>query len=80
MSCLPSQQRFLIRGTKGSYIKHGVDSQESHLKKVGPATEVKGDYGVEAEEAWGTLFEARKPEQGEKSVKNTDGTEFVLTK
>ena len=80
LSCLPAQQRFLIRGTKGSYIKHGVDPQESFLKKVGSSNEMRGDWGVESEDAWGTLFEARPAGEGEKSVKNTDGTEFVSSK
>lgn len=77
LSCLPAQQRFQIRGTKGSFVKYGVDPQEAHLKKVGSSTNVRGDYGVETESTWGTLFEARKPADGEESIKNADGTEFV---
>jgi hypothetical protein len=80
LSCLPAQQRFLIRGTKGSFIKYGVDPQEAHLKKVGNATQVSGDWGVEQPEAWGTLFEARPAAEGEQSSKNADGTEFVTSK
>ena len=61
-------------------MKYGVDPQEAHLKKVGSSTDVKGDWGVEPEAAWGTLHEARQAEEGETGVKNTDGTEFVSTK
>jgi len=44
---------FLIHGTKGSYVKYGLDPQENALKRgelpEGP------DWGKEPEETWGTL-------------------------
>ena len=80
LSCLPAQQRFLLKGTKGSYVKYGVDPQEKHLKVFGSRNDPQADWGVEEESAWGTLYEARKAEAGEEGVKNNDGTEFVTTK
>ena len=80
LSALPHQQRFLIRGSKGSYFKTGVDPQEANLKKVGSSNQVGDNYGVEPESAWGTLYEAREPQDGEASEKTADGVTFVTTK
>ena len=80
MSPLPRQLRFLIRGTNGSFVKYGLDPQEAHLKKVGSSMVVSEGYGEEPESSWGELIEARKATEGEVSVKNPDGTEFVTTK
>lgn len=47
-------RRFCIRGTSGSYIKHGLDPQEKALKAGGvPGSE---GWGVEAETEWGRLI------------------------
>lgn len=79
LSCLPRQLRFRIRGSKGSFIKYGLDPQEANLKLIGGRTDVGEGFGEEKEEMWGELIEARKAEQGEKGVKN-DNVEFVTTK
>ncbi|HWY56412.1 MAG TPA: oxidoreductase [Terriglobales bacterium] len=44
---------FLIHGTKGSYVKYGLDPQENALKRG----ELPGgpEWGKEPSEAWGTL-------------------------
>lgn len=79
LSCLPRQLRFRIRGSKGSFIKYGLDPQEANLKLIGGRTDVGKGFGEEKEEMWGELLEARKAEQGEKGVKS-DNVEFVTTK
>jgi phage terminase large subunit GpA-like protein len=50
------QPRYVILGTKGSYVKYGVDVQEDQLKVIAtPSAIHEKDYGVEPEEIWGTL-------------------------
>jgi scyllo-inositol 2-dehydrogenase (NADP+) len=44
---------FLIHGTKGSFVKYGLDPQENALKR-GELPE-GSEWGKEAPEAWGTL-------------------------
>ncbi len=47
------QLKFLLNGTKGSYIKYGLDPQEDELRKGNkPGTE---NWGKEDEENWGSL-------------------------
>lgn len=46
--------RYVINGTKGSFIKYGLDIQEDTLRKnILPNTE---DWGQEPESQWGTLY------------------------
>jgi scyllo-inositol 2-dehydrogenase (NADP+) len=45
--------RFLLFGTKGSFLKHTVDPQENNLR-FGKLPE-KGSWGAEPEENWGLL-------------------------
>lgn len=47
--------RFLLHGTKGSYVKYGLDPQEEALKQG--ATPGGASWGKELPEAWGTLFQ-----------------------
>ena len=48
---------FLIHGTKGSFVKYGMDPQEARLRGGNPpqGTDWGPDWGVEPEELWGTL-------------------------
>jgi scyllo-inositol 2-dehydrogenase (NADP+) len=48
---------FLIHGTKGSFVKYGMDPQEERLRgeKSPDGTDWGADWGVEAERWWGTL-------------------------
>ena len=48
---------FLIHGTKGSFIKYGVDPQEARLRggNFPQGTNWGADWGEEAESLWGTL-------------------------
>ncbi len=46
--------RYVIHGTKGSFIKYGLDIQEDTLRKnILPNTE---DWGQEPKSQWGTLY------------------------
>lgn len=45
--------RYIIQGTKGSFVKHGIDVQEDHLK-AGIMPGMPG-FGVEPESNWATL-------------------------
>ena len=70
--------QFLLHGTKGSFIKHGLDPQEPAL--VGGAQVPKlGSPGVwlqEDESAWGTLTVAPNPAAPEKLIKSQVKTEL----
>ncbi|MFZ0295263.1 MAG: Gfo/Idh/MocA family oxidoreductase [Candidatus Sulfotelmatobacter sp.] len=48
---------FLIHGTKGSFVKYGMDPQEARLRSDNypQGTDWRADWGVEPEELWGTL-------------------------
>lgn len=45
--------RYILHGTKGSFIKYGLDVQEDHLK-AGLMPRMEG-FGVESSEKWGIL-------------------------
>jgi scyllo-inositol 2-dehydrogenase (NADP+) len=47
----------LIHGTKGSFIKYGMDPQEDRLRseKIPPGTDWGADWGEDPEQLWGTL-------------------------
>jgi len=66
LSLITPQQRFLIKGTKASFIKHGLDVQEDQLKKFGKDAVGRNDFGVEVEEAWGKLYRAENPQEVER--------------
>jgi scyllo-inositol 2-dehydrogenase (NADP+) len=48
---------FLLHGTKGSFVKYGMDPQEARLRGENLAAGVNwpADWGEDAEELWGTL-------------------------
>jgi scyllo-inositol 2-dehydrogenase (NADP+) len=54
---------FLIHGTKGSFVKYGMDPQEARLRgeNLPEGTDWGEDWGVESEEAWGTLSPVGEP-------------------
>jgi scyllo-inositol 2-dehydrogenase (NADP+) len=54
---------FLIHGTKGSFVKYGMDPQEARLRgeKVPDGLDWGADWGVEPEELWGTLSLVGEP-------------------
>ncbi len=46
--------RFVLRGTKGSFVKYGLDPQEERLASGQNPSEK--NWGAESEEHWGTLY------------------------
>jgi scyllo-inositol 2-dehydrogenase (NADP+) len=54
---------FLIHGTKGSFVKYGMDPQEARLRggNYPQGTDWGADWGVEPEELWGTLSPVGEP-------------------
>jgi predicted dehydrogenase len=69
--------RFRVQGTSGSYVKHGLDPQESALLR-GERLEELGSAKVwlqEAEAAWGTLTTAADPAEPSKLDRSKVKTE-----
>ncbi len=56
---------FLIHGTKGSFVKYGMDPQEPRLRgeNVPDGLDWGADWGEEPEENWGTLSLVGKPSE-----------------
>jgi scyllo-inositol 2-dehydrogenase (NADP+) len=54
---------FLIHGTKGSFMKYGMDPQEARLRggNFPDGLDWGADWGVEPEELWGTLSLVGEP-------------------
>jgi predicted dehydrogenase len=54
---------FLIHGTKGSFVKYGMDPQEARLRGENrpQGLDWGADWGEEAEELWGTLSLVGEP-------------------
>ncbi len=54
---------FLIHGTKGSFVKYGMDPQEARLRAENcpDGLDWGADWGVEAEELWGMLSVVGEP-------------------
>ena len=54
---------FLIHGTNGSFVKYGMDPQEARLRAENcpDGLDWGADWGVEAEELWGTLSLVGEP-------------------
>ena len=53
----------LVHGTKGSFVKYGMDPQEARLRgdKVPQGFDWGADWGEESEEWWGTLSVVGEP-------------------
>jgi len=71
MSIETQQLRYWVRGTKGSFKKFGLDVQEDQLK-AGKRPADDG-FGVEKEEAWGSLVSLGKGDVPEKSTYKATG-------
>lgn len=53
--CSP-QVRYIVRGTRGTYVKYGIDTQEDQLKiLLSPAAILESQFGMEPEYLWGTV-------------------------
>lgn len=48
--------RFALHGTRGSFVKYGIDPQEAVLRAGGMPTD--SGYGIEPDGLWGTLTDA----------------------
>ncbi|THV08696.1 NAD-P-binding protein [Dendrothele bispora CBS 962.96] len=56
LSVKSPQLRYIVRGTKGSYTKYGVDVQEDQLKAIAKPEDIfKEGHGKEPESLWGTV-------------------------
>ena len=50
------QLRYKVRGTKGTFIKYGLDTQEDQLKVLSEPNGIyAADFGAEPEVTWGTV-------------------------
>lgn len=50
LSVKSPQLRFVVRGTRGTYTKHGIDTQEEHLKMISsPRAILRDEFGREPE-------------------------------
>jgi scyllo-inositol 2-dehydrogenase (NADP+) len=56
-----ARPRFALHGTRGSFVKHGIDPQEAVLRAGGSPCD-KG-YGEEPESAWGLLVDGDAAER-----------------
>jgi hypothetical protein len=56
LSVRSPQARFIVRGTRGTYTKFGVDGQEDQLKAMKDPLDIfSAAYGKEPESLWGNL-------------------------
>jgi len=63
LSAVESQLRFTVKGTKGSFVKHGIDTQEDQLKLDPPMSTEDPAFGVEPESTRGVLTEVDPSEK-----------------
>ncbi|SGY14877.1 BQ5605_C013g07144 [Microbotryum silenes-dioicae] len=70
LSLVSPQMRFTVKGTKGAFIKHGLDVQEDQLKKGAKSAVDQADFGVEPKELQGTLYEVEGPHKIETKTGN----------
>jgi len=56
LSVRSPQLRFKVRGTRGTFIKYGLDTQEDRLRVLSKPNDIfTADFGSEPTEIWGTL-------------------------
>ncbi|EIN10590.1 NAD(P)-binding protein [Punctularia strigosozonata HHB-11173 SS5] len=70
LSAKSKQLRYVVRGTKGTYTKYGVDPQEDTLRAISSPASVLSDaqYGVEPENIWGDLETVREDGSFDKAM------------
>ena len=76
VSAMPKQQRFLIKGTKGSYVKYGVDPQERQTAEMRRLGRKADGYGMDEESEWGELSLAKEEREGTE----WDESRYVLSR
>lgn len=63
--------RFVLRGTKGSFVKYGLDLQEEKLASgKSPANK---NWGIEPAEGWGTLYRESEGDIVTKKIESLRG-------
>ncbi|GAA5999781.1 uncharacterized protein JCM10292_003742 [Rhodotorula paludigena] len=65
LSLVTPQMRYTVRGTKASFVKHGVDVQESQLIAGGKEALAKDGFAVEPSEQAGVLYRLENPSKPE---------------
>lgn len=56
LSARDPQLRFVVRGTKGTFVKHGLDLQEGQMQLASHPNEIFSDaFGREPESIWGEI-------------------------
>ncbi|EPQ59911.1 hypothetical protein GLOTRDRAFT_27456, partial [Gloeophyllum trabeum ATCC 11539] len=73
LSARSPQLRFVVRGTKGTFVKYGLDVQEDQIKEMANPEGILTDagYGKEPKDIWGTVQNLK----GEQVVTSTWPTE-----
>ncbi|MEX0646636.1 MAG: oxidoreductase [Balneolaceae bacterium] len=64
--------RFILRGTKGSYVKYGMDPQEDALASGGDP--LQAGWGEEEKTQWGTLRSMQEEEIKTEKIKTLPGS------
>lgn len=70
--------RFVLRGTKGSFVKFGMDPQEEKLKNGEDCSHE--EWGVEDPQDWGTLYSADGDKHLERKIETVNGVYPVFYK
>lgn len=61
LSVQKPQPRYIVRGTKGTYIKYGIDIQEDQLKAIAQPTDIFAEgHGLEPRQIWGRIDNLRE--------------------
>lgn len=56
LSVRSPQLRYKVRGTNGTFVKYGLDTQEDQLKLLPEPNGIHAaDFGAEPEDIWGTV-------------------------
>ncbi|WWC59078.1 uncharacterized protein I303_101625 [Kwoniella dejecticola CBS 10117] len=63
LSPLPHQLRYLVKGSKGSYVKYTLPSSHPALSKYGSPADHEG-FDAEPKEGWGTAYIAKEEKDG----------------
>jgi hypothetical protein len=61
LSVQKPQPRYIVRGSKGTYIKYGVDIQEEQLKAIAQPADIFAEgHGLEPQDLWGRIDNLRE--------------------
>jgi predicted dehydrogenase len=72
------QLRFIVRGDKGTFVKHGLDTQEAALLKGDVSLITSAGFGVEPKEIWGELETLEGETAVKKTIESQPGTYLEL--